>query len=71
LVMEAMAQMVDEVNRELAETISCEQHVEAMEKPDIYKDWLLEHIIQPTKRNALVVLPITSQEVDHREDAPT
>jgi len=28
----------------------------------------LKHILQPSNRNALVVLPITIQEVDYKED---
>ncbi|KAK3373516.1 amidase signature domain-containing protein [Lasiosphaeria ovina] len=55
---------------DLAKLISGEEHAEAMKRLDIYKDWLLEHILQPSKRNVLLVLPITSQEADYREDPP-
>lgn len=39
-----------------------------MRRLDVYRDWLLEHVLQVDKQNALVVLPITSQAVDYRDD---
>ncbi len=56
------------MKRDLAKSISSEEHAEAMKRLDIYKDWLLENILQPSKKDTLLVLPITSQEVDYREN---
>lgn len=41
-----------------------------MRRLEVYKEWLLEHILQTRQRNPLVILPITSQEVDYKEDPP-
>ncbi|KAJ5106161.1 hypothetical protein N7456_002836 [Penicillium angulare] len=56
--------------RELAKEISTEEHEEGMRRLEVYKGWFLEHILQTEKRNALVILPITSQEVDYKETPP-
>ncbi|KAK4203016.1 amidase signature domain-containing protein [Triangularia verruculosa] len=55
---------------DLAKTISTEEHEDAMGRLEVYKNWLLECILKPSKQNPLVILPITSQEVDYREDPP-
>lgn len=41
-----------------------------MRRLDVYRDWLQEYILQTTEQNALVVLPITAQAEDYREDPP-
>ncbi|KAJ5707141.1 hypothetical protein N7488_006942 [Penicillium malachiteum] len=55
----------------LARDISTETHEDGMRRLQVYKGWLLEHIRQTQKRNMLVILPITSQEVDYRETPPS
>ncbi|KAK3935820.1 amidase signature domain-containing protein [Diplogelasinospora grovesii] len=55
---------------DLAKSITSAEHEEGMRRLEVYKEWLLEHILQTSKKNALVVLPITSQEVDYKEDPP-
>ncbi|KAJ8128695.1 hypothetical protein O1611_g4938 [Lasiodiplodia mahajangana] len=54
----------------LAKDIPKEVHEEAMKRLDVYKHWILEHILREKTHNSLVVLPITTQEVDYREDPP-
>ncbi|KAJ5640422.1 hypothetical protein N7528_000047 [Penicillium herquei] len=54
----------------LTKDISTETHEDGMRRLEVYKEWLLEHILQTQKRNALVILPITSQEADYRETPP-
>ncbi|KAM5457753.1 hypothetical protein McanCB49686_002738 [Microsporum canis] len=56
---------------DLAKHISSEEHAEGIRRLEVYKEWLLEFILQTRKRNALIALPITSQEVDYREDPPS
>lgn len=36
----------------------------------VYKQWFLKEILEVGKRNTLLVLPITSQEVDYRDTPP-
>ncbi|KAJ5732784.1 hypothetical protein N7493_004265 [Penicillium malachiteum] len=55
---------------DLAKDISTETHEGTMRGLEVYKEWLLEHILQIQKRNALVIFPITGQEVDYRETPP-
>lgn len=55
---------------DLAKHISCAEHEDGMRRLEVYKEWLLEHILQTRQRNPLVILPITSQEVDYKEDPP-
>ncbi|KAI1127764.1 amidase signature domain-containing protein [Nemania abortiva] len=54
----------------LAKNISKEEHDEAMKRLDVYKDWLLKYILREKTHDSLVILPITGQEVDYREDPP-
>lgn len=54
--------------RDIAEGISLADHQEGMRRLNVYRDWLLEYILQVNKQNVLVVLPITSQAVDYRDD---
>lgn len=58
------------VYRNLAQEVSAADHEEGMRRLDVYRDWLKQHILQTTEKNALVVLPITAQAVDYREDPP-
>ncbi|KAI0105672.1 amidase signature domain-containing protein [Nemania sp. FL0031] len=55
---------------DLAKDIPREAHEEDMKRLDVYKDWVLENIMREKTHNSLVVLPITSQAVDYREDPP-
>ncbi|KAJ5890023.1 hypothetical protein N7504_010833 [Penicillium tannophilum] len=55
---------------DLAKNITIEDHEEGMRRLEVYKDWLLDHVLQTHKRNAVVILPITNQEVDYKETPP-
>jgi len=54
----------------IARTVSKTEHNDAMERLEVYREWLLREMLQAGKRNTLLILPITSQEVDFREDPP-
>ncbi|KAF2501486.1 hypothetical protein BU16DRAFT_201045 [Lophium mytilinum] len=53
-----------------AEDITKAQYDDAVNRLRIYKDWFLQEVMQVGKRNTLIVLPITSQEVDYRDVPP-
>jgi len=55
---------------DVAKTVTPAQHVDAMHRMDVYKNWFLEQILQIGKQNTLLVLPITTQAPDYRDAAP-
>ena len=57
-------------SRDAAKTVSRIQHEEAIDKLTTYKKWFLDEIMEVHRCNAMVIIPITKQEVDYREDPP-
>jgi hypothetical protein len=53
--------------REAAKDVTEEQHNDAVQRLSVYKEFVLKEVLRVDKRDALMVLPITSQAVDYRD----
>ncbi|CAI6341125.1 unnamed protein product [Periconia digitata] len=51
-------------------TISHEQHNDAVRRAQVYKDWLLQNVLELDRETALVVLPIKEAEPNYRDTDP-
>jgi hypothetical protein len=49
--------------------VTQEQHEDAVNRLKVYKDWLLKEVLQVGKQDSIIVLPITTQAVDYRDEA--
>ncbi|KAL9611300.1 MAG: hypothetical protein Q9167_004064 [Letrouitia subvulpina] len=55
---------------EVAQTVTPQEHDDAVARIAVYEEWFLKEILQTGKRNTLLVLPIMTQEVDYRDVPP-
>lgn len=55
---------------DIAQTVSKSQHDDAMVRLKVYKEWFLKEILQVDSRNTLLILPITNQQPDYRDEPP-
>lgn len=53
--------------RDAARNVTTDQYDDAMNRLSVYKNWLLQEVLQVGKRNTLIVIPITTQAVDYRD----
>ena len=57
-------------NREIGSGITLEQRNDAMQRMEIYKDWVLQKVLRVDEERALVVLPIRDAEPNYRDTDP-
>ena len=57
-------------NREIGSGITRAQRDDAMQRMEIYKDWLLQKVLHVDDETALVVLPIKDVESNYRDTDP-
>ena len=60
----------DSHNREIGSGITLAQRNDAMRRMEIYKDWVLQEVLQIDDETALVVLPIKDVEPNYRDTDP-
>jgi hypothetical protein len=53
--------------REAAKDVTEEQYNDAVQRLSVYRDFILKEVLRVDERDALMVLPITSQAVDYRD----
>jgi hypothetical protein len=49
--------------------VTQEQHEDAVNRLRVYKDCLLREVLQVGQQDSIIVLPITTQAVDYRDEA--
>ncbi len=57
-------------NREIGSGIARAQRNDAMQRMEIYKDWVLQNVLHVDDETALVVLPIKDAEPNYRDTDP-
>ena len=57
-------------NREIGSGISRAQRNDAIQRMEIYKDWVLQKVLHIDDETALVVLPIKDAEPNYRDTDP-
>ena len=57
-------------NREIGSGITLEQSKDAMQRMEIYKDWVLQKVLHVDDQTALIVLPIKDAEPNYRDTDP-
>lgn len=54
--------------REAAKNVTKEQHDDAVHRLDVYKTFMINEVLKVGEKESMLILPITSQAVDYRDE---